>query len=86
MLTQCHFHIQMFIETCIRSYGHFFVKNTTGKAIKPVWNLELEGGAIMDAQDRQARSQWKSKPLLSLEGQVVWVETRLLFLECLFYF
>lgn len=83
MLTQCHFHIQMFTETCIRSYGHLFAKNATGKAIKAVWNPELEGRAIMDAQDRQTG---KRKPLLSLEGQVVWVETRLLFLEGLFYF
>lgn len=74
----------MFTETCIRSYGHFFAKNTTGKAIKAVWNPELEGGAIMDAQDRQTGK--RRKPLLSLEGQVVWVETHLLFLECLFYF
>lgn len=83
MLTQCHFHIQVFTEMCICSYGHLFAKNTAGKAVTTVWNLELEGGAIMDAQDRQTG---KRKPLLSLEGQVVWVDTRLLFLECLFYF
>lgn len=54
----------MFAEMYVRSYGHVFAKNATGKAIRAVWNLELEGEAIMDAQDRWGGSQWKSKPFV----------------------